>query len=1009
MALEKEVIPFPLSGKLDTKVASSVLPVPNFSLLENTRRDKAGRISKRYGYQELGSEVVASSEVTEIDSPTALAVFEDRLIQTSKQTIFSYSQKAKKSKEVAAWVGVDFRVDDVLKNNYEQTQVDSATLNGITLFTWEDSRGGVYSLLRDDSSGTWLNRGDQAKASATHPRCVVYGEFLYQFCIVGTSLWGQRVHPVAATFGPWVEISTIINSSNISYDVIAQDDYILVAFNVTGASEIRLMSLDASLVVINEVSIAEAATDALTLVRSYSSNFGDSLSFVCWRNASGLRFSIYTSSFSVIAIDTIELAANTVRLSGVALPNGSGSIRLFYEISAASSYNHYVKKVDITDSGTFSAGVFLRGVGLASRPWTYSGDTSSVHIALVHQSDLQSTYFVVRSTSIDLNTYVSLKNSVAFSFHYVVFGRARYGLAGGLMFRNMVPAVSAASSSVFKFPLLTKGRVISENNNFLTFRGVSQATLDFESAKNFRSVEAAESLILSGGVLSSFDGATQAEHGFFLFPENLSAAESTGGSLTTTGTYQYKAIYEWIDARGRVHRSAPSPALSITLTGVNNRVTVTVPTLRLTNKLDVSIVLFRTEDAGTAFYRASSPTSLAFNDLEVDTVSIVDDLSDSDLLSREALYTNGGVLENVAPPSASIITSANERVWISPGDESALLPSKKIVIDKPVEFSDSLKIKIDTQYGEVTALGAIDDKVIVFKERAMFFIAGDGPNDLGGGGVFTPLTFITSDAGCSEPNSVVLTPRGLMFKSAGGIYLLTRDLTVSYIGSPVEDWNSYVITSATLLPEQNEVRFTHKNGPTLVYNYFFDEWHVWPDLIADDGINWQNQFVAILCRPGDSIRAVVEVPGHFMDIQRSYPMRVGFSWAPFNGLQGFQRVYKALLQGRFKSPHKLKVSVGYDFTDVIHDEFLWDYVSMHSFTDYGDGATYGSDSYYGSEGGDNPYQVRIRPSRQKSESLRIVVEDAATSGSCESFCLDSIAFEVGRKRGVFRLPASQSV
>ena len=59
----------------------------------------------------------------------------------------------------------------------------------------------------------------------------------------------------------------------------------------------------------------------------------------------------------------------------------------------------------------------------------------------------------------------------------------------------------------------------------------------------------------------------------------------------------------------------------------------------------------------------------------------------------------------------------------------------------------------------------------------------------------------------AEPN--------INFASGNGIYLLDRNLNVSYKGSPVEAFNSLAITSATLIPNQWVV-FTTTTGTALV-------------------------------------------------------------------------------------------------------------------------------------------------------------------------------------------------
>jgi hypothetical protein len=118
----------------------------------------------------------------------------------------------------------------------------------------------------------------------------------------------------------------------------------------------------------------------------------------------------------------------------------------------------------------------------------------------------------------------------------------------------------------------------------------------------------------------------------------------------------------------------------------------------------------------------------------------------------------------------------------------------------------------------------MDDKLIIFKENAIFYLSGDGPNNLGQQDSFIEPQLISSDVGCSVTNSVVLTPQGLFFKSNKGIYLLSRSLGLDYLGAPVDDFNHLSITKADLVAKSDEVRFLTSDGVCLVYNYFRGLW-----------------------------------------------------------------------------------------------------------------------------------------------------------------------------------------
>jgi hypothetical protein len=139
---------------------------------------------------------------------------------------------------------------------------------------------------------------------------------------------------------------------------------------------------------------------------------------------------------------------------------------------------------------------------------------------------------------------------------------------------------------------------------------------------------------------------------------NSLATASNVGEMSD-GSYSYVAVYKWTDNTGRDHRSTPTPvALEVDLTASTDvqAVKLQVPTLRVTNKENVVIEIYRTEDDGVEFYKVTTDASPLENDTTVDSVTFVDTVSDEDLISRELLYTTGGVLENISAPASSLIT-----------------------------------------------------------------------------------------------------------------------------------------------------------------------------------------------------------------------------------------------------------------------------------------------------------------------------------------------------------------
>jgi hypothetical protein len=274
------------------------------------------------------------------------------------------------------------------------------------------------------------------------------------------------------------------------------------------------------------------------------------------------------------------------------------------------------------------------------------------------------------------------------------------------------------------------------------------------------------------------------------------------------------------------------------------------------------------------------------------------------------------------------------------------------------------------------ALASMDSNLIILKQKALYTLSGEGPDNLGLQNDYRQPNLITSDVGCTDPNSVVSTPMGLMFKSDKGIYLLTRNFELRYVGAPVEGYNSSAITSATLMADLNEVRFTTATGTCLVYDYFQNRWSTHENLRAVDAMIYDGKFTYLR-----SDATFMAQSTEFSDNGDYVPMALESAWIQLGGIQGYQRFYKMFILGNYLNAHKLRISFAYDFNDTFVDDVIVDCTTLYDNGTYGDG-DYG-DGIYGGPG--NVYQMEVRPKRQKCESFRFKVEtirDGVNGADC---------------------------
>jgi hypothetical protein len=242
-----------------------------------------------------------------------------------------------------------------------------------------------------------------------------------------------------------------------------------------------------------------------------------------------------------------------------------------------------------------------------------------------------------------------------------------------------------------------------------------------------------------------------------------------------------------------------------------------------------------------------------------------------------------------------------------------------------------------------------------------------------------------------------------MFKSQKGIYLLSRSLQLQYIGDDVEEFNEFKITSAVVVPEDNQVRFTTLENDTLVYNYYTQTWAGFTNHRALSAISVDEQYYYLR---SDGV-LYIEDKTSYTDNGSPVNIRLESGWISFDSVQGFQRVYKLLLLGEFRSPHKIRVRVAYDFNEAFVQEVIIDTSDFTENTRYGNNSPYGTGNPYGGSG--NAYQMRVDLKRQKCQSIKFIVEEIQhdSQNLGEGLSLSNIMFEVGQKTGTNKVSAER--
>lgn len=500
------------------------------------------------------------------------------------------------------------------------------------------------------------------------------------------------------------------------------------------------------------------------------------------------------------------------------------------------------------------------------------------------------------------------------------------------------------------------------------------------------------------------------------------------GNINVAQLYYYQYVYEWSDNNGKIYRSAPSLPYSIATSGTTTSNTIHVPTLRLTYKTanPVKIVVYRWSPATPIYFQITSVTQPTLNSTSVDSVTIIDAMSDpsqnivgASILGNNIIYTTGGVVENVNSPATNVLSLFDTRGWkVDSEDPNLLWFSKQIIKGVPVEWSDLFTYYVAPNVGisgstsDISATFPMDDKFIIFKGAGnstdvICYINGTGPDNTGANSSYpaSPI-FITSSVSCNNQASIVLIPNGLMFQATNqeGIWLLDRDLKTHYIGEGVEEFNSSNVTSAVNVPGTTYVLFTLSTGETLMYDYYYGQWGTFFGVPAVSSCIYQGLHTFLSPNSGNIFQ---ESPGSYLDGDNPVLLSFTTSWINLASLQGYERFREFLILAQYLSPHLLDIGVAYDYNPAILQRSIIHPDNFSSVVPSPFGIPVPSGAPYNKE------QWRIHAKKQLCESFQLTISEIfdPSKGTVAGagFTMSGLHAEIVVKKGKRPIPGRNAV
>jgi hypothetical protein len=991
MALEKQAANISFGQGVDTKSDPWQVPAGKLLNLENAVFNRNNLLEKRKGFEDL----------VQINFPVKnLSTLNNTLLATGKN-LYSLSSTTNTWSDKGLIEAVDLRVESLARTEEAIESVDAVVSESGLVCSVFSEGGASYYQITEQATGQQIVPAVALDAGGSLFRTFILRQWFIISYMTNDTVDKLRfiAIPIANPNMPMapMDISTQVSSDTAFYDGVVANDTFYVAWDSSDmGGGVRIAYINSSLIVSSSIRISNTAGDLIALANDQASP--NPIIYVTYYDAAGttIYYRILDQTLLSLLAETSVNAIVTALNLTIQVNNGTGEI--YYEVDNAYTYaainSNYIQKNTVDNAGNVGSNtVVIRSVGLASKAF-FINDT--IYMLTTYNSDLQPTYFLINSSG-QVVTKLAYQNA----FGYIL-------QLPNVSIHNLTASIAYLRKT--QIQAVNKSQGAANVSGIYALTGADLATFTFD-VKQY-SQETAFSAHMTGGQLWQYDGVKPVELGFHLYPEDLLATSSTGTGSMTAQQYFYIFTYEWTDAYGNIHRSAPSIPLGVLLVGPDDTVTIDIPTLRVTAKTGINnlrIVGYRWSTAQQTYYECTSILMPIINDVSIDSVSFVDDQADSDILGNNILYTTGGVIENIAPPAnISQVLYKNRLFLVDAENRNSIWYSKQIIQNTPVEMSDLFTIYIPPTFeakGGITALASMDDKLIIFKADAIYYLVGIGPDNAGNNNDFTDPVFITSTVGVTNQSSIVSTPAGLMFQSDKGIWLLGRDLSTNYIGADVEAYNNFNVTSAVSIPGTNQIRFSLDNRRFLVYDYYFNQWGTFTFLEAIDSLIYQGRHTYI----EDDGQIRQESLSQYLDGSKPVLMSFTTAWLKLTNLQGFQRTYFFYLLANYLTPHKLAVNVAYDYNEAPSQTSI---INPFNFNPaWGSDVVWGASSPWG--GQSSVEQFRIFLSKQKCQSIQISVSEIfdpsknVPAGAGLTF--SGLNIVIGAKKGFPTLPAKQSV
>lgn len=990
---------------------------PYLLAAENVYFDREGGPRKRNGYGLMTNQTRSGAGGVGTISATNVTTLKDEALVFNDAGLFAYSDALGTWTDKGVVYPATASQRPASPASASQTFCDAQAGSTYEVLIYQNvaTPGNIYLTIRDRTSGGYLRYNElvaQSDSTSPMPRVMRTSTGYALFYRRSDGWYARAIASSIMNGGAIVGAETKISVGTGLADVVWDGMYAQMAVATASGQVTTYAVLGNMSVAFSRVigSLPAGTCSAINLANYVpNSTIGSGVGKYV------LTYAVAPSTFpssasATVAQSVVDLVANTTLVAqstftvsnAVAIKQVAASYRYDADLYTAITWRVAGGAGPYTDSGQYAMRVF-RGTGLvntalqtvnltlASQPFFYANSASpfAQPYAFVAQANSRLAAYTYTSGAGTATSATTSQGSV-FVLNLSngsVVTQIGYGVS--VASDGPPPPVMAGDNSLFEVPVAKTVKLVASASSASSFDAINYQYIygvRFVSANQLQSVRLGDIRYFAGGLARMYDGASITEQGFLLAPEIVDMSFPFAGSMAA-GTYQVCAVYEWVDRQGATHRSAPGPVATLTLgTASTNLPSITVSSLSATAKTNVSVALYGTKAGGTIFYRLTAGSV----DTTQSGVSFTLVSFPVGATSAETLYTTGGILPNDPWPNNATITASRNRVFVAGGDDGEVVQySKAFSKSEGLGMSLAFTKRIASAPGPITALAAMDDKVIVFKQHSILYFYGqNGPGPDGSNDDFSASQLLTTEVGCISKLSVLTTAEGVYFQSQKGIWLLSRSMGLSFVGQPIAPLTAgKTITSAVLMPSQTAVRFGSLDGAVYVYHYrqvaqygeslSCGQWTTFANMRQTHATLYRGAY-AFARTDG---RVCVENTSYLDDTTPvSFTLRT--AWIRAGTLLQWGSYSDLALLGAYEAPHTLLVRVYRDYRSSTDTLLKYLTSTAMQTTQWGQDPSWGSQSPWGGYS-DDTYVARWRLPNACAglATISFSLSDAGTSSS----------------------------